>query len=771
LAGAVLLGALAGCWAGWNLTFAVLVTLALWLNINVRLFVLAAVSAAVTAWAASPLTHDLGQWLLDEHRLRDLVATHAGGAVGTLLGWDVYTLVGATPIGLGLGVCAAGCVGWLARRDSRRRRLASWLGDDTGGDDAATRLGVLRPYGVVMALVVLPGWIAVTAVVLPHLACEAVVAELTRENQAEVSVGHWEYRLWSGRLRCDDVRFADPARPDFDRLRIDRLTAQLDAADVLRGRLHVQHLRLAGLATDRRRLDRAVSIAADRTMLEHNSAEHKLAKPAESGAELPVNDKAADDQAADDTLVIDVTDAYADWGELETQVQRYGTLCDLLVRCAGYDATSSSGKTCGILSEYVALARVANEPQRCELNRDVTHTSAEQIEIIGLPASWQLGDDAVVRVQRSESDLGGELHVVRLRLTAPECASLELTTELNLNDLAAVRPLWLSLRGVSAARVAAWNIGGVQLAASQGAVDVVAEGWVDREGLNVSLDIVAEQLALSATTLSATTERAKRRPALATAIDVDVLATAVAKTRRLTLNARLDGSWQRPRLVVTPSRLLAELDYELLRAASEQQLTQREVATRPTPEDVGFRAPQQQSPARRPVAGMPVIGKPPTGPPLHGPPVGRPPVNRQTANRPAGPGTARVAIASGPQSGEGLRVEVAQDLGVSVATPSRIYVEDPSQAVITMPTREAPPAGPTLPSPTRESLAPPAQQTTPPLQQASRREPLSPSWLQTGYDLGAQSTPPGRRWAAQQAEDRQQAAKVLWHRSEPDVER
>jgi uncharacterized protein (TIGR03546 family) len=726
LAGAVLLGALAGCWAGWNLTFAVLLTLALLLNINVRLFVLATAVAAATAWSASPLTHDLGQWLLDEHRLSRLVDTCGRGPIGALLAWDVYTLVGATPIGLGLGLSGAVGAIWLARRDACNRRLLSSLGDDTDRDGVVARAGILRPYGLLMALAVLPGWVAITAAVVPGLVREAALADLTRENHAEVSVGHWEYRLWSGELRCDDIRFADSARPDFDRLRIDRVTAQLDAADVLRGILHVRQLRLAGLATHRRRLEPAANLAFAPT-----TSQQTLAKPAESRCELSVDDK-----TYHDTLAIDVAVAYAGWDELNAHVRRYRTLCDVLARCAARGASSggassAAGTTRNVSSEYVALGRVDGQPLRCELDHRVTHTAADRIEIIGLPASWQLGGDAVVTVDRRESVYIGDKHdgdelVFRLRLTAPECASLELATDLNLSDPAAPQPLRLSMHGVSAQHVAAWNVAGVRLTASQGAVDVVGQGWIQGDGLDLSLDIAGEELVMSAATPPAVS-----RPKGAATINFDVLTTAVAKTRRLAVDARLNGSWQRPRMVVTPSRLLADLDYELLRTAREQQLAQQDSATRQEPGDVGFRAPQ-----------------PPAQPPIAG------------SARPGAPRVARVATARSArtQSSEGMRVEVAQQLGVSIARPSRIYIEQPRPTTIKMPTGTASPAGPTIPNEASESIT---SQATLSAQQVSRRELLPPSWLTTGYDLGAQSTSTGRRWAAQQAEDRERADKVF----------
>lgn len=106
---------------------------------------------------------------------------------------------------------------------------------------------------------------------------------------------------------------------------------------------------------------------------------------------------------------------------------------------------------------------------------------------------------------------------------------------------------------------------------------------------------------------------------------------------------------------------------------------------------------------------------------------------------------------------------------MSIARPIRIFVEEPSHTVITTPTGRASPAGPTFPPQARESLVPTAQQTTSPAGQVSQREPLSPSWLIRGYDLNTQSTPAGRRWADQQTEDRQRAAKVLWHRTTSDT--
>ena len=720
------MGAVAGAWVGWNLTFAVLMTLALALNINVRLFAFTAAITAAITWLAAPLSHDLGQWLLDEHRLRDVVATYAGGPVGALLGWDVYTLVGGTPIALGVGLLATALLIKSAPRDStRRRRLLAWLGDEETTTDAVNNhvtatTAVLRPYGLVMALAVLPGWIAVTAAVVPQVVCQAVVAELAHENGATVSVGHWDYRLWSGDLCAEDIRFADPARPDVDRLRIDSVTGRLGAAGVLRGELHIRQLRLAGLSTNRRRLEAAEIFAAPAPEAEQSARQPLRPETAVSGDDLPR-----------DTVAFDMPEAFTHWDDVAEHAERYDTLCVALLKCARRGATTGGGACQRPLGGLVALSHTTDEPQRCQLDRAVAAASSERIEIVGLPESWGLGDDASVIWQCGSGGIDSNNQVARLWLTAPACASLELSSEVDLSDPAARRPLRLSLGDVSAEHVVGWQVGGVRLDASSGVVDIDAEGWLEGDRLMMTITARGQRLAMSAATPAA-----PRRPTGAATIHYDVLADAVAKTRRLTVDARVEGPWQRPRLIVATDRLLADMDYDLL--LRSRQLAQQQPATST---GAGFRAPEPQSPA---VAMRPPVGRSTTSPGKTGP---------------ARPGVVRV---SPPVGSHGLRVEVARSTGVSVTRPSRIYVERPRPAAISEQVEDTTSQG-------ADSLV--AAQSTKPSPQTPPRTPLPPDWLKTGYDLSPQSTAAGRRWSAQQIEDRKRAEKVLTHRPNADAER
>ncbi|MCA9100992.1 MAG: hypothetical protein KDA63_07585 [Planctomycetales bacterium] len=771
MAFAVLLGAVAGVWVGWNLTFAVLVTLALLVNINVRLFAVAAAATCGLGWAAAPLSHDVGRWLLDAQGLRGWMGQCTSGPVGALLGWDVYALAGATPLGAGLGMGGAA----VARRWASR--LPHWIVGDVckavagdpsegaGHDAAVTRMPVLRPYGVVMALALLSGWFAVTTAAVPRVIQRAVVARLERENGAEVTVGGWEYRLWSGELRCDDVRLADPERPDFDRLRIDRVTARLDAAAVLRGQLRVRELKLAGLSTGRRRLDRGRVLAASAPL---------FAATGDAASAAQIMPEGADDQ-----LVVDPATAFEGWGELSNQLQHYRSMHEVLVRCTGFFQTVNDGDPAaraaieGDTDEFVAVAQVAGRARRCCLPRLTNRDGLERIEIVGLPGSWQWGDEATVTLEpvvaAGVDDVNiGDGRWVRLSVSAPACWSLELTNDVRLESPAVPQPVRLAMRHVPAQRLGGWQMDGLRVDASQGTVDVFAEGTITSETVDVTLRAMGDELMMSAATVQGgsaqsletqspkTTRASVHRGAAAwRGTDGAALASAVSSSRRLNVDARCLGSWQRPRLTLSPNRLLADLDFESVRAVRQREAAQ--LATRGTE---GFRAPD----AREPETTTAIAKQQPISATGGADVTGPAPVGPMSPGRAAGAGQGvpmrRPLGIQVTQPNQGLRVEVAESTGVNVVQPSRVYVEEPRRAMIST-------SGEVSSTPvTDDSLgAAPARESLP------QREPLPADWLKTGYDLSPTSTAAGRRWAAQQAEDRQRADQVLSQRVGATAER
>ncbi len=104
---AVGLGLVAGFASGVNLTFALLLWLAIVLNVRSSVFVVTWAIGLALAIGGHSICHGVGYALLDELSLGELIAKLGDSPVVALLDWDRYALVGGVAIAIVLAVPAA----------------------------------------------------------------------------------------------------------------------------------------------------------------------------------------------------------------------------------------------------------------------------------------------------------------------------------------------------------------------------------------------------------------------------------------------------------------------------------------------------------------------------------------------------------------------------------------------------------------------------------------------------------------------------------------
>jgi hypothetical protein len=276
----------AGLVSGLNYLCVLVIVLSLVLRIRLRTFALAWLVAAITAWAALPLTYVVGQHLLDDMRLGALVAVLGQGLWSGLLGLDQFALMGGVAAGTPLSMIAA----FTAHRAGRRlllRKLAqlhsqaahqakqvskifqpsaslgsrvldriTWalFGPVTieqysetaaARPDGGRRDGARWRWGLAALLLLTSGtgpyWVG------PMLTERALLDALSTVNRAEVNAGKMQLDLVGGTAEIEDLQIADPGQLDRDRLRIGEVRAKFDPGALVRGRLVIADLTLEGL--------------------------------------------------------------------------------------------------------------------------------------------------------------------------------------------------------------------------------------------------------------------------------------------------------------------------------------------------------------------------------------------------------------------------------------------------------------------------------------------------------------------------------------------
>ncbi len=267
---AVFLGVLAGFVSGWNLSLAVVLLAVLVLRTPWKMFGQAWAVGAGVAWALTPVTFRVGHFLLTHSPLGDWLAPHADGPWVALFDLDRYTLVGGALVAPILALPTAWAIASVTRAVQERlvalqqkmsanqhwqarasTRIVCWL--LFGGTELATAtpaVGWYRKAGVAMLLLAVIPAVASSWLYLPTTLQRGLLRGMSLANQAEVSAQRCELRLAEGLLEIEGLQIADPRNLDRDRLRIDRLTADLRPGPLLRGRLHVETLAVSGLTCD-----------------------------------------------------------------------------------------------------------------------------------------------------------------------------------------------------------------------------------------------------------------------------------------------------------------------------------------------------------------------------------------------------------------------------------------------------------------------------------------------------------------------------------------
>jgi hypothetical protein len=523
---AVVLGAVAGATAGWNLTFVLLVSLALLHHGSLLATVAAGFIGCAAALIGSNLTTAIGSFCCEKTGIGGVIESLGHGPVVALLGWHQYDLLGGALLALILSLPAAHA---LARRCS--------AANEEDADAAPAPL--LRPWGWSTALVWLLGAAATLHIAAPQRVGNELLMQISAAAGAPVTADRIRYDLFGGRLELDGVRIRDLDEPGRVALRVDSVTADVEPGLLLRGRLHVAEIELSGLTYD---ADPQAAISPKLFSTESSTA-------------LRADATADDSRSLDPTQPVEAAGFVRDWNEMTIRL----TALSRLVAAVESTADLESGHAAGA-QRLQGYRRPALEPRDAISGRSLPLVQVRKLRLAGLPAAWSLGEEAHVDLVNLTSRPATTPRGAQLICEVPR-HHLELTIgfrlsggerrhEVALNcDTCAAGDL-VDLRRMAAA--------GIETTAGP-TLALRGRGSAGRDRLELALacDVVGFRPTSTAARFGN--------------LDAAVWRAGIDRVGGLRLDATLTGRWGEPHLQVTPAAAVDQLKHQL-RSVGEHAL-------------------------------------------------------------------------------------------------------------------------------------------------------------------------------------------------------
>ena len=620
VAWAVYLGVLAGFVTGTNLTLAVLLLLVILLDVRTRVFLLAWAGGFALSWPLIPVTFRIGQFLLDRTPLGSLLGRLGEAPLIALLDWDRYALVGGAALAaLGALPAASAAARFVqSRRDIARaaahrdvdfeaaargsdspaagfRRgllLRMILGSDLsesagplGTPDAAPRL--LRPLGAiafpvaVAIVVVLPYWIG------PTLVGRALLARFSELNGADVEAVTLHLSLSDGRFDLSGLAIADPVHLSRDRLRVERIHGKLRPGAILRGRLEIERVELDGLRSNvARRLPARPFDGHAPTF----DADH-LEPPSDFFLGSLIPSSGAPARAKELRI-----DRYLrSWPRLREQLDLLSALAHRLEVLREADASSSRN--------LLAPGGTANLwARRSPLGQSRPLVRVHHLRADSLPPAWGFGSAATLELTAVTSRPSLESDPTRLVLVAPQMgADVNAAFQLRKGD--GRHELRFLAHQLDLADLVDRRASRGRFTARDGTLSVIGGGWVDRQGLELALEVDAAGLDV---------ELLGERPVAG--LTTQMWNEGLNHLGRFYARVLLRGDWNSPELVVDSDHLVQQFKHQL-RAAGAHQLVDTVEAQLAAADDgqlgVGARAGQYgvSTPGEIPLSPAPTDGE------------------------------------------------------------------------------------------------------------------------------------------------------------------
>jgi len=260
----VTLGVWLGLMPGWSGLHTALAVIVLVLNVHLGLFILALGFGKALSLAAAPVLYHVGVWA--HAHLGGLLASLASTPVIGITDFNRYALVGGLLLGPIVGaICGlvlAILVFYFRRmvlkineKSEKFRKYYSklWvhildviiLGWRSRRVDAMfTKAKYIRKAGVVLAVLLVGGFLAAAHFLQGTIIKDYTVQALTSVNKAEANIDNLGISVLGGNVAVSGVQLTDPKNPQQNQVAIAKMEAKASIYDLLLGKVVVEKAEL-----------------------------------------------------------------------------------------------------------------------------------------------------------------------------------------------------------------------------------------------------------------------------------------------------------------------------------------------------------------------------------------------------------------------------------------------------------------------------------------------------------------------------------------------
>jgi len=271
-----LLGVIIGMVPGFNALVLVALVLFAIVNLSLGLLLIGAAVGKILCLLLASVTFEIGYVMIHGIGLEGLFAAACGTPFVALMGPDVYCLVGGLPI----AVIVGSLIGWLAARAIELVRIGAVAAGAKSvkaqelssnflvrillrilfgkqkksmAEMLAAKHAVIRKSGVVLCAIIVGLVVACEVVFLDQIARSALISTLEASTGAEVNVETVDLSLTGGRFELTGLQITDPDKPTHNMIQVDKLTADVNIADLLTLRFVVEEVLVGKMDTDIKR--------------------------------------------------------------------------------------------------------------------------------------------------------------------------------------------------------------------------------------------------------------------------------------------------------------------------------------------------------------------------------------------------------------------------------------------------------------------------------------------------------------------------------------
>ncbi|MBN1361129.1 MAG: hypothetical protein JW993_11070 [Sedimentisphaerales bacterium] len=269
----VLIGFWTGLMPGWSGLHTVLLVIVLVLNVHIGLFLLSLGLAKALSLAAAPLLYHSGLWV--QQYLSGLLAALAKVPVVGITDFSNFALAGALVVGPILGAVLGLALAFsvinfrrmMVKLDEKSERFRKWyskswvrildriLVGKRAKDVKAmfVKAKYVRKAGIVLALLVVAGFLAVAHFLQDTAIKNYATDTLTQVNKAEVNLHDLGISLLGGSVSAEGLQMTDAQNPQQNQLAVEKVAASASVYDLLLGRLVMENVEVSGVQFDQQR--------------------------------------------------------------------------------------------------------------------------------------------------------------------------------------------------------------------------------------------------------------------------------------------------------------------------------------------------------------------------------------------------------------------------------------------------------------------------------------------------------------------------------------